>query len=390
MKTLMAGAAALALLGTVAAQDGYEDHYRAHQAATAQGDRDAMLTAGEAAWRAAEAELGEVETTAILAQNHLYDRLFADPEGAAEVAARALALGEAGLGLANMSLTELRAANAYVAASQKPKKDDLRDALLGAILADKATGRPLNPLAIGLYRTGSVLAIKDGDYTGAYDFVGGLTDEVRAAEGAPDQLLAGALVDEAAVLMMQPKPLPPGSFGSRIRSRRTKYEEQLSDAAILLAEAVSLFPEHGPIESFDPAHARAHAWGAVNGALLSSAKLSIDADHAYQGRTLDDFAPELAQADGDENGGPDCVVAWEDRKMRYPRLDRKWYNGAVYVGYHIGEDGRVEGARVLSEVPTGRFGPAVLEEMQGWKADTSGLAPACLGDKTTVFKFVVN
>lgn len=398
MRTMLAGAAlaaALCVSATAGAQDGYADHYRAYQAASEANDADAKLRSGEAAWRAAEAELGATETTALLAQNHLYDRLFRDPEGSIEVAARALALGEQGLALTNISLTELRAADAYARAASAPKDEDLRAGLAAALAADRATGSPLNPLIIGLYRSGAVLATKDEDYGGAYDFAAALTDELRAAPEAPPSLLAGALIDEAATLMAGRKPLPRSSLGTLLRPRRTRYSEQMSDAAILLAEAVSLFPAPGPIDDMDPVLARAQAWMAVNDALLISTGSKMRSDHEYQGRTLADFAREPSESFGtsdtsEASDGPACDVEWSNRRMRYPRIDRKWYAGAVYVGYHIGDDGRLEGARVLSEVPAGRFGPAVLDAMEKWKAETDGLPADCRRDKTAVIKFIVN
>ena len=388
MKTMLTAAALAASLATASAQDGYEDHYRAYEAAAQAGDKEAKLTSGEAAWRAAEAELGASETTAILAQNHLYDAMFAGEDsakGAGEVAARALALGEQGLGLGNMTLTELRAARAYVHAAQKPRDDDRRDALLAALLADRETGRALNPMAIGLYRAGSVLAYSAKDYTLAYDYAAALTDEVRAVPEAPDTLLAEALIDEAAVLMTGRKALPPSTLGSRLRPRRTRYVEQLADAGVLLAEAVALGGKHTTLEAFGETHARAHAWQAVNDALILSEDAKVPEDHAYQGRRVSDFAAEEAHDAAFEA----CGVEWAKREVRYPRMGREMYRGAVFVGYHIAPDGRVEGARVLAEVPSGKFGPAVLEAMEDWRAKTEGKPEACLRDQTVMMKFIV-
>lgn len=387
MKTILAAAVLAASLTSANAQDSYKDHYRAYEAATQAGDADAKLTSGEAAWRAAEAELGAVETTAILAQNHLYDLMFTGEDGpkrAEEVAGRALELGEQGLGLGNMTLNELRAAQAYTHAAQKPRSDDRREALLAALLADRETGRMLNTMAIGLYRGGTILAYAAEDYTGAYDYVAALTDEIRALPEAPDELLAGALIDEASVLMSGRKALPPSTLGSRLRPRRSRYIEQLADAAVLLAEAVALGGEHTTLEAFGNTHARAHAWLAVNDALIQSEDARLPEDHVYQGRRMADFAPE-----NEDEKVAACGVEWAKREMRYPRMGSKMYRGAVIAGYHIAPNGRVEGGRILAEVPSGKFGPAILEAMEDWRAETDGQPERCLRDQTVTIKFVV-
>ena len=45
---------------------------------------------------------------------------------------------------------------------------------------------------------------------------------------------------------------------------------------------------------------------------------------------------------------------------------------------------------MLGEVPTDRFGPAVLEQVETWRADTSGASPECLRDLVARVRFVMN
>jgi hypothetical protein len=94
------GALALALgLSSVAAADEAEilSHYDAYEAAMAQLRYDVADTEAEAAWRAAEAEWGGVEDTAVLAFNVVRLRLMGDYRAQAEEPARRLAeLGRSG------------------------------------------------------------------------------------------------------------------------------------------------------------------------------------------------------------------------------------------------------------------------------------------------------
>ena len=79
-----------------AAEPPHETHYRAYVEALAAGDRDLAIAEAEAAWRAAEALLGDDETTAILAYNYADLIYNTRPEDAIEPIRRVIALtGEA-------------------------------------------------------------------------------------------------------------------------------------------------------------------------------------------------------------------------------------------------------------------------------------------------------
>jgi len=64
--------------------------------------------------------------------------------------------------------------------------------------------------------------------------------------------------------------------------------------------------------------------------------------------------------------------------------------GAVYVGYRLGDDLTVHGARILSEVPVAEFGDSALKTMTRWRAkELPSGGPECRRNLVTRFAFAI-
>jgi TonB family protein len=73
--------------------------------------------------------------------------------------------------------------------------------------------------------------------------------------------------------------------------------------------------------------------------------------------------------------------------MTFPGVEYG-YNGAVLIGYHLNQQGDVEDARILGEVPQNSpFSRTVLRQIKKWQADVNGVPDICRRDRTTVIQF---
>ena len=88
----------------------------------------------------------------------------------------------------------------------------------------------------------------------------------------------------------------------------------------------------------------------------------------------------------------DCgaEIDWEKRRLRYPKAaTRRGLNGGVLIGYDLAADGSVTNARVLAEVPADEFGPTLLQQVEGWRADPASVPDACRTDVMTTAIFTM-
>ena len=108
--------------------------------------------------------------------------------------------------------------------------------------------------------------------------------------------------------------------------------------------------------------------------------------HEFDGSvTSDEDVPLIARAGLDDEA---CAFEWTHRKMTYPRL-RSGYIGGVLIGYDLTPDGSIENARVLGEVPEGKFGAHVLDHVRKWEAAVGEVPAACLTDQTVAVVFTM-
>lgn len=357
--------------------------FKAYSDALAAGDENAAATHAEAAWRAAEEELGDHETTAILAENVVFEVIWTDPDTARPAAARALALRQAGHAGGSLTPAEIEVADAYLSAIEKPRSKERRARLEAAIAADRATGRDLGAFAVQTSQNGALVLAQAGDHERAYLVATGLAGELARMEGAPPALLAVADLQRLVSMIAEGK-WRAGLGGNRA-TIRPDWEDRLRDARVLVEHAAGRFEPQAGIEAVDPNLAAAHAWRSVILALQATHHIDMPEGWTFEGAGLPERGPLIA---GQMPVGA-CPIAWTKRKLTYPAgAQRRGFVGGVLLGYHLTEDGRVEGARILGEVPADRFGDKILAQVEKWRANTDGLDPRCMKDQVVSVQFV--
>lgn len=357
MRTLLATAAIFALLSSPASAD-YKSEYQTYSSAIASGDTAGALSHGEAAWRAAETELGDVQTTAVLAYN--FGRLASmySAQKAIEPFGRALEIAakvDTGLNRADIAL---RLAEARVIAD--PSNTELAQALAGSLKAAPEDEGTLDARARG-WRTLAAFEIAIGDYNSAMSSADQAVALAQSVKPLDKRLLREAL-NSAGVARV---------VGS---SHRQKH---LLDAIDLLDRALDLFPSQESIDGFDRLYADTIAWrlsirtfasslpksGSRPGSGVDPEKLlraasKFDADSMVKWRME---RPAFCKVDRIED-------VWSERKPpKYPTPARNDGNvGTILIGYDLNATG-VERAIILADFSAAGFGDAAVESMKDWK-----------------------
>ncbi|MBB4658887.1 energy transducer TonB [Parvularcula dongshanensis] len=390
IKALAVLLAAFALSGAAAQDRRHLEEYKAYLAAQQAGDAAATTRYAEAAWRAAETELGGHETTALLAQNYLWEVLLRDPEEAEEAAARALALGEQGLGLGNFTLTELRLADAFAKNVHHLRRRSNREALLAAI-ETYPPQEALTSVLVSVYDQSIVRAYVADEYGLAYDAATLFERRLAEEPGVSDSRQASILTNRAAALIASRRSRFDSKYYSRTDAKSSAgYEERLADAQILLDAAAALFPKTKRLDEMDPNQHLTRAWNGVAVAIGRSMDYEVPEDWAFEGHRGRFSWDSLMTREGADGAEILCEVSWTKRDMHYPAAAmRDGYIGAVLVGYHLDTDGHVIEPRVLAEIPQEIFSQTILKEMKDWEADAGNLDPACLRDHLTSFNFTM-
>ena len=87
-----------------------------------------------------------------------------------------------------------------------------------------------------------------------------------------------------------------------------------------------------------------------------------------------------------------CVLEWDRDPPRYPLQSlNRGDIGGVIIGYDLSDDGRVENARVLGEVPRAIFGERAISSMKEWRlASPPPNNPDCRKNITIQFTFIIS
>lgn len=351
----------------LAADPQYLVEYRAYNQAIERGDAEAARAHANAAWQAAEEARGDDKLTAILAFNFAQLTVFADSPKAVVAIRRAGELRE----LAGDSLPaqELDLYLSYLelvtGKNNRSNAQTLREALEGI------GGQGLD-LDVEIATISLALAVMDFSAERLREAVESATfadAAVRRADATDTVSLTTAGIIKGAALLLQ----------------KPRREARIRDAQVEFRKVYKLYPLQTDIESFAPGLAQALAWDFAATALLQSMGERIREED--QGKV-----PALFEraTDPDQRCG---TIDWASRAApKYPSdALRKGYVGAVMIGFHIGDDLRVEGARVLAEVPASRFGEAVLEAAAEWEVTSmKDEAPDCMRNRVTRVRFIIN
>lgn len=345
----------------VVAAPSYLEEYQAYQAAFARGDVANALSHGHAAWQAAESELGDHDTTAVLAFN--YARLaFTHPDSAitAERAyARAMALTEAGK--AEFDLSELAIALAEVQLYLRPDDRQQQRQLAAVLRARLQAKAPPSDVSAHAWRSLARVQMDRGAMGQAMESADQAADEA-AKLTVPDTLLQR----DALVL---------AGMARLALHRGGRGRDRLQEAADLLERAIALYPPQTDIDSFD----RSLATALLLRESISSLKRSGRRGKYEEAPGAQGLIPV------DHSRYAHCPDPTIHRvPVSFPREAlQDGVVAAVLVGIDFGETA-VDRVVVLAEPSKGGFGEAAIKAIERWTIEP-GVPEEC---RTNLFQIV--
>lgn len=383
----VAAAAMAALLLAAPASADYKSEYKAYAAAIDISDLAAAVRHGEAAWRAAETELGDNATTAILAYNLAI--LVADfqPAKAAEAYARALAIAEAGIGALSAAELRVRLAEANVLASgDKPRKEqkELLETLESALEALPALASESPEAHARGWRTVAMLRMRAGQ-TSRSRQAADLAIESAGLLGPIDsRLLAESLV-----------------VGAIARLSSTNRDDvDVVEAIALLDRSFPLFPPQKDIHSFDQLLAQAMAWRlSVNPIADTKDSLRFttgtrlvsprDMKNTFERANIPRLPQDMFRWQPSTNAGCNDDIKWKEQPDPVFPMEaiNRGFIGSIIVGYDLNATG-VERVVMLSDFPAAGFGEAAAKALKKWTL-AAPPSPACSKNQITYFTFTL-
>jgi tetratricopeptide (TPR) repeat protein len=357
MGLLLALFLAASLPVNLSAQDAdYLQAYRDYQTAFETGNVAAALTHGEAAWRGADAALGDHPTTAVLAYN--YARLAfpfpATAERAEQAYQRALALTRRGIGGLDARDVEIGLAEVRLI-MQKDARAASGD--LTRLLRDRQEAAvPASDLSAHAWKTLASEHLRQGLWTTAAQYA-----DISASEAAsltpPDRdVLIDAYMFGAMARLSEPAV-------SRPASRITEAVERLD-------RTIAMYPAQTSIDSFDKRLAMALVWRASVEVMQRSGKGGQIGDLSK----LTEVIP-MAAVDRPENC-PELAEVLVQTPISFPTGGVQQGDvGAVLFGLDLNAAG-VERVVILGEPQGGLFGAEVTRVVKTWQLKAA-VPPGC-------------
>ncbi len=354
-KSMLTFALACAVLSGVAQAD-YRSEFKAYQQAFAAGDIAGALRHGEAAWRAAEAELGDQSQTAVLAYNYAFLAVGYTPSKAVEPYRRALELTRKGVGPLDVHDVALGLAEVELLLDLDDKAK--AKALEKAISEWKAAGA--NPVAnaAGALKMLATYEFRNRNYKAARDLSDDSIDYYKTAADSDPEALAESLIISGA---------------ARFTPQNRKTID-LVEASIRLNEAISLFGPQRDIDTFDRRLAQAVTFRATVEALAKSLDpnyLGETGSRISSPTTLEkEYNRLMEKRASDEEKfkagwrwatpKPDyCSKPFDVERVppKYPKeLEKRLGVGSTMIGFDTNEN-KIIRTVILSDISGGPFSP---------------------------------
>jgi len=367
-----------------AAAADYKSEYRSYNSAIAEGDRVAALTHGEAAWREAEAALGDAPTTAILAYNYAVLVAESNPSKSLEAFDRAIDIAQRSEDAIPLQEARLRRAEARVRAEfeNKAYTDELNSLL--AASDPTAAGSAAEAQALG-WRTVAITKVTARQFN-------------QGKSAADAGLKLGPRIEPPDLRLQRELLFLAGL--TRVASDR-RSEEDIVEAIALFDRAATLFPPQRDIDHFDPLLAKVIGWRETVGSIANSygatptirtgTRLPDGADlkSAYENAVARSSLEDLYRWQTTRPAACDADI-WEKRKPpHYPAIAaRRGFIGAILIGHDLDGVG-VSRTVVLTDFTDAGFGAVALDSMKHWRLKP-GLDPACWKNNITIFTFILN
>lgn len=383
----IAAVAIAAVIFVAPASADYKIAYKAYMAALDISDLAAAMRHGEAAWRAAETELGDHATTAVLAFN--FANLVADfqPTKAGEAYARALAITEAGIGALAAPDLRVRLAEAKVRASaDQPRKEqkqllELLDSLLEAHPALASESPEAHARG---WRTVAMLRMRSGQTPKSRRAADLAIESAAALDPIDGRLLAESLV-----------------IGAIARLSSTDRDDtDVIEAIALLDRSFPLFPPQKDIDSFDRLLAQAMAWRLSTNPIADSKDSlrfttgtrlvsSNDMKRAFERANIARSPQDMYKWEPSTFAGCIGDIKWKERpSAEFPvQALNRGFIGSIIVGYDLNATG-VERVVLLSDFPDAGFGEAAVKAIKKWTL-AAPPSPACSKNHITFYTFTL-
>jgi tetratricopeptide (TPR) repeat protein len=367
------------LLSAPLAHADYRSEYAAYNKALAAGDYSGAAKHGEAAWRAAETELGEHKSTAVLAFNFAELVVIGEPRRAIEPYQLARALSQKMP--TGLVIQDIDAGLAYAAFALALDEKQRRNALETALDDRRAKGLPASSVSAYGWLLLRAYEAKNNDRATALTFADrALADAEAMGEPRDDLLMRSALV---------------GAAVSRL-VLRSRDAQSVTEAVQYLERSFGLFPPQVDIDTFDPLLAQAIVWRNSADALAATeglkfrtgSRLPVGDDYARairEGR-LQEETPWFVWRDAREI---ECApVEWATQTpAKFPsKASDRSILGAALVGYDMSGD-RVSRTVVLGESYASGFGAAAAKAVKTWKTKAP-VAPECAKNHVAVTRFI--
>lgn len=379
--TLVLLLAVLTISATATAD--YRSEYAAYNTAFSAGNIAAALTHGEAAWRAAETELGAHRTTAILAYNFARLAEYGNPSTMLEAYQRVAALIAAGVSDLDAADVELRTAFAAFRVEHSGKN---ANTLRSVLTRQAAEGKPPSEA--------TVLALQE-----------------LAKEGISKTRYTIAREDaDAAVLALRQVSEPAVDLRSRVMTLAAiahlapgRTSADIADAVLLLKSVIASYPPQASIDAVDSNLALAISLRATAKALVESDKNAFVRKVMKDSRlaSRDDLVQAFESVAREGAGvdpwitftsprpeGVECSPEWAARTPPvFPRQARMNLEvGAVLLGYDLNETG-VERVVVLSDGLGGKaFGEVAAKAATSWRL-AKPLPKECWKNQISIVRF---
>lgn len=337
------------------------------------GDAVAVDRYAKEAWLAAEDELGDNQTTAILAYNYANWIYENDPAAAIKPIKRVIALTGPSNEMfgADFPILILRYCEAMVASDKKRSFTKLREFLKQR----EEKGLQSSLVAARAWRAVALHDMERMNF--GYVEMAAAHAERHFKEAAPQMER-----NLAEVLVLQ---------GTAFASGKYRRRKDLQNSITYFDRAIALFPPQNSIDDFDQLLAVALAWrhAVVSIAVLEKKSAYTRAASDALKYVKRNKSVEVVWASGFNQS--DCEMEWDKRKR--PQDPQKTLNryalGVVLVGYNLSEEGWVVDARVLAEVPgRSQFGESSLEAVRTWKL-TKPAPNECRQNIISTFNYVI-
>ena len=356
------------------AQADHVAHYQAYNTALEQGDMTTAIDQAEKAWRAAEENLGNNPTTAVLAYNFANLIYYSQPEAAVEPLNRVIAITGEDSDMFGVETPKLMLflVNALLEDYSRAMRNKLKTTLDDFEIAST----PSNLLHARAWTYILTYDFQRKHYERAQQSVEHIRRHYDGYDAIYPREVASAYITGAISYV----------------AGRKRTEQDFIDATDLFRDAIELFPPQTSIDSFDPLLAIAIAWhGASNSAGLSDYLISR---WRNRGR-MDRRPPSLNSIGGVKWASKPpraslCRFEWSTNgDPEYPESSRlKGIMGAALVGYHI-EENKVKNARLLAEIPEqSTLGEISLNSMSSWVL-LNEVPDYCLNDNLFLFQFTL-